>query len=832
MIDELRPHNIHDIEPPVEPAEDVSVSVVIPVYNRSELVQNTIQSLAVQDGFDNYELIVADDGSDEDIKSAVEGLDVTYMRQEKMRFGAGRARNLGCSVATGDVVIFVDSDCLVKPDFVARHARWHEPGTSRVVIGARTHAVMGSDDDLVDYRKRLNRRTSNLRFGTEIFRSLITANVSMPLWLFHEVGGFDERFHRWGGEDTELGWRLWSAGATFIDDEDNSVTHQLDKDPSGGAEGRERSRALNRGLMASLIPHRFYRPGPPATIPVVPKVSVIAHDVPGGTATQTWQELQEQPRSDFELIVVADFDAEEPMAGASAGEPRLSFADDLARAVELAKGEYVCFLNGHAALGRQLLTEMIKRLDQQPFMVTGTVGYRVDGAEGGSIRSEAGAADIDAGWGETMPVCWFVRNRELVKLRLAGIPTDGLWKRCRDYDLNIHWHSAAVRLPGATRRARPSDFSHMEPSRRQLVEEIVANPKAVGRVARTYLARKRGRQAHSPSESSNSPAKATGGSPQVSARYVGWTGKYNLGDEVMLGALRQLMPWADIRTEGEAGKLLLLGGGTLINRFTYLKWLMHRDTPRAERAVIGTGVASPEYWGLREEPKRWIDWLQTCVYVGVRGPHSYDVLREWGFKGEMEVCGDSALLIERPPHAEKVPGRIVAAPAWTKGELWGGSDESVVGALSSATSLWLEEGREVAWLSSSPDDDGQVLKIMERVEHGVLPFVQGYSDHQAALHLIASADVVVGERLHACILAAAVGTPFVPIEYRPKLRDFAASVDAEHLVIRTDQISGQELNERMHEALDTDMDKLRTRVDGYRRALRAAAARIERATIG
>lgn len=52
----------------------------------------------------------------------------------------------------------------------------------------------------------------------------------------------------------------------------------------------------------------------------------------------------------------------------------------------------------------------------------------------------------------------------------------------------------------------------------------------------------------------------------------------------------------------------------------------------------------------------------------------------------------------------------------------------------------------------------------------------------------ASADLVIGERLHAVVLATAVGTLFAAVEYRPKLRDFARSIGQERAVVRTDEI--------------------------------------------
>jgi hypothetical protein len=63
----------------------------------------------------------------------------------------------------------------------------------------------------------------------------------------------------------------------------------------------------------------------------------------------------------------------------------------------------------------------------------------------------------------------------------------------------------------------------------------------------------------------------------------------------LLLAIEGLLGWGDVRTS-KKGDLLLLGGGTLINRGSYLNWLEDHDSPRLERAVLGTGVANPQFW--------------------------------------------------------------------------------------------------------------------------------------------------------------------------------------------------------------------------------------------
>lgn len=830
MTLEVQPHNIHHIVPDQELGRQLTLSVVIPAYNRSATLRRTLDSLAAQvKDSPQFEVHVADDGSEEDIRSVVEtthGLDVHYHRREGDDFGAGQARNLAAAAATGEIVVFLDSDCLAPPDFILGHASWHSGGGKTVVIGGRTRGVMGSEDDLADYRKRLRRRSAGLQHGSEMFRAFVTANVSLPLHLFREVGGFDERFHRWGGEDSELGWRLWSAGATFLDAEEVSVTHQREEDVSGGHEGRRRDKELNMGLITSLIPHRFYRRTPLDTIPVVPKVSVLLHDVPAGTSHEVWDQLLEQVRPDFELIVVAEADDEEPLVGASAGDSRLTFAGTIEEGLALARGEYTCFLDGHCAPGGKLLQGVTQKLDKQPMKVTATVGYQLPPDEGGAVRSWPGTREVDSSWEAQMPLCWLIRTREIVKLTDAGYTFSELWPISQQWEANLHWPSAAVRIPGMARTARPARLSHQLPGRKELAMDVLARNLSVSDATAAYLTSRRRHASQGVPRTSPGSDDTTA---KPGARYIGWTGHNNLGDELMLDIVGNLLPWVDLRTTGGPGRLLILGGGTLINRDpSYLNKLLTLDAPSVERCVLGTGVASPEYWGLVEDPDKWLRWLSTCVYVGVRGPHSYDRLRSWGFDGELEISGDSALLIERPP-VDRVPGRVVVAPVWTKGRLWGGSDEAVVDAMASAVMSWRADGREVVALSSSPDDDSQILQLSQRAGDTLLPFVHGYLDTGRAVETIASADLVVGERLHACVIAAAVGTPFVPIEYRPKLKDFAASVGVEELVIRSDALNAGVLTETADAAIAGGVDGVTVHVDRYRDRLRSAARIIERA---
>ncbi len=92
------------------------VSIVIPTYNRPELLVQTLESIAMQT-YSNYEVLVVDDGSPtDDAKKVCERFkDVQYIRSENSG-GPARPRNIGIQKSKGDYVAFVDDDDIWLPN--------------------------------------------------------------------------------------------------------------------------------------------------------------------------------------------------------------------------------------------------------------------------------------------------------------------------------------------------------------------------------------------------------------------------------------------------------------------------------------------------------------------------------------------------------------------------------------------------------------------------------------------------------------------------------------------------------------------------------------------
>jgi len=94
-------------------------SFIVPVYNRPEELAELLSSLARQE-YEGFEVVIVEDGSDVKSDRVVEeyrnNLKINYISLP--RSGPSVARNSGMQAAQGDYMIFVDSDCLVPPDYL------------------------------------------------------------------------------------------------------------------------------------------------------------------------------------------------------------------------------------------------------------------------------------------------------------------------------------------------------------------------------------------------------------------------------------------------------------------------------------------------------------------------------------------------------------------------------------------------------------------------------------------------------------------------------------------------------------------------------------------
>jgi glycosyltransferase involved in cell wall biosynthesis len=217
------------------------LSVVVPTYNRAGLLRETLRHLARQRmPADEFEVVVADDGSDDGTKDVVEAarsrLTVKYHYQEDRGFRAGTARNAGARLASAPVLVFLDTGAVAGPDYLHRHLAAHEDGVSRAVLGyahgfnpdaavpglGPVLARMAPEDvlerfrDVPEFRDVRHDELASCDF--DLSRKAVpwmlffTINCSIRADEFWSLGGFDETFHGWGVEDLDFAFRLYRKG--------------------------------------------------------------------------------------------------------------------------------------------------------------------------------------------------------------------------------------------------------------------------------------------------------------------------------------------------------------------------------------------------------------------------------------------------------------------------------------------------------------------------------------------------------------------------------------------------------------------------------------------
>ncbi len=95
----------------------MKVSVIVPAYNATKTIDLCLKSILKQN-FSDYEVIVVDDGSTDDTREKVKKYPVRLV--SKPHGGTPAARNAGFKVSKGDILVFVDSDCVAKKDLIAK----------------------------------------------------------------------------------------------------------------------------------------------------------------------------------------------------------------------------------------------------------------------------------------------------------------------------------------------------------------------------------------------------------------------------------------------------------------------------------------------------------------------------------------------------------------------------------------------------------------------------------------------------------------------------------------------------------------------------------------
>jgi glycosyltransferase involved in cell wall biosynthesis len=179
------------------------VSVVMPVRNHPELLEKNLSSLSSQDfSLKDFEILVCDDGSTEDIQSVVEKfrgiLNVRLLRQQQK--GPAAARNLGICESIAPIIVFFDSDVLADKTSIGQLVKSLDQNPEWVGAEACIKPIGGKESPLWDGPACSNGGRYH------------TAAIAYRRGALIKAEGFDETFRLPACEDVELAFRVLKQG--------------------------------------------------------------------------------------------------------------------------------------------------------------------------------------------------------------------------------------------------------------------------------------------------------------------------------------------------------------------------------------------------------------------------------------------------------------------------------------------------------------------------------------------------------------------------------------------------------------------------------------------
>lgn len=218
----------------------MKISVIFTTYNAPKWLEKVIWGFAQQTD-KNFELVIADDGSNDETRQLIEShqgkytFDIQHIWHADDGFQKCQILNKAITAAQGEYIIMTDGDCIPRNDFVATHRRFAEPG--HMLSGGYFKLPMTTSQSITyeDIKKgdcfdpnwlKSNGVTSSIKLmklsaGPKRASLYNRLTPTKPTWNGHnascyktdmiKVNGFDERM-RYGGQDREFGERLRNIG--------------------------------------------------------------------------------------------------------------------------------------------------------------------------------------------------------------------------------------------------------------------------------------------------------------------------------------------------------------------------------------------------------------------------------------------------------------------------------------------------------------------------------------------------------------------------------------------------------------------------------------------
>ncbi|MCC5661761.1 glycosyltransferase [Nostoc sp. XA010] len=195
--------------PPALP-EYPKVSVVVCAYNAERTMDSCLASLK-ELNYPNYEVIVVNDGSRDRTLEITQHYDYVRLINQENK-GLSVARNVGMAAATGEIVAYTDSDCMVDPDWLTYLVTKFLSSDVGAVGGPN---LSPPEDSLVPACVAVSPGVpTHILLSDEVAEHIAGCNMAFRREILQEINGFNPIF-RTAGDDVDICWRLQDKGYTI-----------------------------------------------------------------------------------------------------------------------------------------------------------------------------------------------------------------------------------------------------------------------------------------------------------------------------------------------------------------------------------------------------------------------------------------------------------------------------------------------------------------------------------------------------------------------------------------------------------------------------------------
>lgn len=246
----------------------IKLSVIIPTYNRVDILRMTLSALALQTiSKKQFEVIIIDDGSrNEELKSLTslikeQKFSIILLRQKHK--GPATARNKGIKAASGNIILVINDDTVPSTKLLERHIHFHDLHPNNH-IGLLGRVTWHPEIEVTPFMTWLENggpyfSFNSIRGKIAGWQRLWTCNVSFKRSFLLNYALFDESFPDAAWEDIELGYRLNKYGLVLYYDK-GALGYHYHPTSITSIKNKMKSNGRNLILIREKLPREYWPP--------------------------------------------------------------------------------------------------------------------------------------------------------------------------------------------------------------------------------------------------------------------------------------------------------------------------------------------------------------------------------------------------------------------------------------------------------------------------------------------------------------------------------------------------------------------------------------------